>query len=144
MTGKNRNRSVVTTGSQTFLEPVAYARSGPHVRRYRDLLDALERERGGPEAMDVAQREACRAYAGLAVHLEQIHTDMATGKPVDHEAMGQIGDRMERQARRMGPPVKRPALPTASRTRRLRVPSPASGSRIGFGDGWPQAVGEKA
>ncbi|GJD47012.1 hypothetical protein AFCDBAGC_4897 [Methylobacterium cerastii] len=54
--------------------------------------------------MSVAQREACRAYAGLAVQLAIMHAELAAGRPVDPEAMGQLGDRMDRQSRRMGPP----------------------------------------
>ncbi|WP_156376269.1 hypothetical protein [Methylobacterium sp. Leaf117] len=76
-------------------------------RRYADILRELEAERGGAAGLSVTAREAMRAYAGLAVRLEQLHTDIAAGKEVDPEALGQLGDRLDRQARRMGP-VKAP------------------------------------
>ncbi len=60
--------------------------------------------------MSVTQREAARAYAGLAVELAKLHAVMAGGQDVDLEALGQIGDRMDRQARRMGPPKASRAL----------------------------------
>ncbi|MCJ2023662.1 hypothetical protein [Methylobacterium sp. J-067] len=68
------------------------------------MLDEVEAERGGRAAMSVTQREAARAYAGLAVELAKLHAAMAGGQNVDLEALGQIGDRMDRQARRMGSP----------------------------------------
>ncbi len=48
--------------------------------------------------------EAVRTYAGLAVMLAQLHVKIAEGQTVDPEQVGQIGDRMDRQARRMGQP----------------------------------------
>lgn len=97
-----RHQSRLTNGSTLFLGDVD-ARSSVG-RRYADLLRELEAERGGAAALSVTAREAVRAYAGLAVRLEQLHTDIAAGKAVDPEALGQLGDRLDRQARRMGPP----------------------------------------
>ena len=97
-----RHQSRLTNGSRVFLGDVD-ARS-PVGRRYADLLRELEAERGGATGLSVTAREAVRIYAGLAVRLEQLHADIAAGKDVDPEALGQLGDRLDRQARRMGPP----------------------------------------
>jgi len=97
-----RHQSRLTNGSTLFLGGVD-SRSSVG-RRYADLLRELEAERGGAAGLSVTAREAVRIYAGLAVRLEQLHADIAAGKDVDPETLGQLGDRLDRQARRMGPP----------------------------------------
>lgn len=101
-----KQRSALANGSRPFL--VTVPGSTEAARHYKSVLDEVEAERGGRAAMSVTQREAARAYAGLAVELAKLHAAMAAGQNVDLEALGQIGDRMDRQARRMGPP-KAPA-----------------------------------
>jgi hypothetical protein len=97
-----KQRSALVNGSRPFL--VAVPGSTEAARHYKSVLDEVESERGGRAAMSVTQREAARAYAGLAVELAKLHAAMAAGQNVDLEALGQIGDRMDRQARTMGPP----------------------------------------
>lgn len=97
-----KQRSALANGSRPFL--VTVPGSTEAARHYKSVLDEVEAERGGRAAMSVTQREAARAYAGLAVELAKLHAAMAAGQNVDLEALGQIGDRMDRQARRMGPP----------------------------------------
>lgn len=97
-----KQRSALANGSRPFL--VTVPGSTEAARHYKSVLDEVEAERGGRAAMTVTQREAARAYAGLAVELAKLHAAMAGGQDVDLEALGQIGDRMDRQARRMGPP----------------------------------------
>lgn len=101
MDRRAKNRSAVTNGTRMFLGSVPG--TSEIARRYADFVLDLETERGGKAALSTIQREAVRAYAGLAVRLEQIHAEMAAGAAVDPEALGQLGDRMDRQARRMGP-----------------------------------------
>ncbi|MCJ2056845.1 hypothetical protein MKL09_09790 [Methylobacterium sp. J-048] len=105
-----KQRSALANGSRPFL--VTVPGSTEAARHYKSVLDEVEAERGGKAAMSVTQREAARAYAGLAVELAKLHAAMAGGQNVDLEALGQIGDRMDRQARRMGPPraPERPGL----------------------------------
>jgi hypothetical protein len=97
-----KQRSALANGSRPFL--VTVPGSTEAARHYKSVLDEVEAERGGRAAMSVTQREAARAYAGLAVELAKLHAAMASGQNVDLEALGQIGDRMDRQARRMGSP----------------------------------------
>lgn len=97
----NFARSAISNGKRLFLGEVD-GRSDL-ARRYSDILADLEQERGGADVLSVTQREACRAYAGLSVRLEQMHADLAAGRPVDSEVLGQLGDRLDRQARRIGP-----------------------------------------
>ena len=99
----SRQRSALANGSRPFL--VTVPGSTEAARHYKSVLEEVEAERGGRAAMSVIQREAARAYAGLAVELAKLHAAMAAGQNVDLEALGQIGDRMDRQARRMGPPT---------------------------------------
>ncbi|MCJ2067911.1 NAD(P)/FAD-dependent oxidoreductase [Methylobacterium sp. J-030] len=103
-----KQRSALANGSRPFL--VTVPGSTEAARHYKSVLDEVEAERGGKAAMSVTAREAARAYAGLAVELAKLHAAMAGGQNVDAEALGQIGDRMDRQARRMGPP-KAPERP---------------------------------
>ncbi|MHC2108339.1 hypothetical protein [Methylobacterium sp. CM6246] len=105
-----KQRSALANGSRPFL--VTVPGSTEAARHYKSVLDEVEAERGGKAAMSVTAREAARAYAGLAVELAKLHAAMAGGQNVDLEALGQIGDRMDRQARRMGPPKapERPGL----------------------------------
>lgn len=95
-------RSAVSNGTALFLGEVD-GRSEVG-RRYADLIADLTAERGGREALTVAQTEAVRTYAGLAIMRDRMHSALARGERVDPEAMGQIGDRMARQMRMMGPP----------------------------------------
>ncbi len=97
-----KQRSALANGSRPFL--VTVPGNTEAARHYKSVLDEVEAERGGRAAMSVTQREAARAYAGLAVELAKLHATMASGQNVDLETLGQIGDRMDRQARRMGPP----------------------------------------
>ena len=101
-----RGRSALSNGSALFLGVVdGRSETG---RRYADLVADLTAERGGHTALSVGQMEAVRTYAGLAILRDRMHADLARGQPVDPEALGQIGDRMARQVRQMGPP-KQPA-----------------------------------
>ena len=95
-------RSALSNGSALFLGEVdGRSETG---RRYADLVADLTAERGGHTALSVGQMEAVRTYAGLAILRDRMHADLARGQPVDPEALGQIGDRMARQVRQMGPP----------------------------------------
>ena len=104
----SRQRSALANGSRPFL--VTVPGSTEAARHYKSVLEEVEAERGGRAAMSVIQREAARAYAGLAVELAKLHAAMAAGQNVDLENLGQLGDRMDRQARRMGPPKASRAL----------------------------------
>lgn len=91
-------------------------------RHYKSVLDEVKAERGGRAAMSVTQREAARAYAGLAVELAKLHAVIASGQNVGLEALGQIGDRrMDRQARRTGPRRLHATRPGTIATRRGRL-----------------------
>ena len=115
-----KQRSALANGSRPFI--VTVPGSTEAARHYKSVLDEVEAERGGRAAMSVTQREACRAYAGLAVQLALMHAELAAGRPVDPEAMGQLGDRMDRQSRRMG-------NPKASAPKTLRAHLTAGASR---------------
>jgi hypothetical protein len=102
-------RSRLSNGSALFLGDVdGRSKAG---RVLADVIADLTAERGGREALTVGQLNAVRNYAGHVVMQEQMLADMAKGKPVNAEAYGQIGDRMARQMRLMGPP-KTPQRPT--------------------------------
>ena len=75
-------------------------------RRFADIIADLEAERGGTEALGVIERQAVRAFAMLSVQRELIEAEMAAGKAVNAEVYGQLCDRMDRQSRRMGQPMK--------------------------------------
>lgn len=102
MTRKPKQRSAVTNGSRVLMGLGAGTDAG---RRFTDLLSEAEAERGGRASMTVTAREAARQWAMLAVQAELLHARLARGETVDMEAFGQIGDRMERQARAMGKPL---------------------------------------
>ncbi|ACA15745.1 hypothetical protein M446_1220 [Methylobacterium sp. 4-46] len=87
-------------------------------RRLADLIHDLTEERGGPKAVTIVQQQAIRRYAQLAVECESMEADRAAGKSIDAEAYGQLADRMDRQARRMGPPTSE-ARPLSPRERAL-------------------------
>lgn len=100
-------RSAISNGSALFLGEVdGRSETG---RRYADLMADLTAERGGRETLSVGQMEAVRTYAGLAILRDRMHADLARGQRVDPEALGQIGDRMARQARQMGAPKAKEA-----------------------------------
>ncbi|MHC2018703.1 hypothetical protein [Methylobacterium sp. CM6247] len=75
-------------------------------RRFANIIADLEAERGGTEALGVVERQAVRAFAMLSVQRELIEADMAAGNAVNPGAYGQLCDRMDRQSRRMGQPLK--------------------------------------
>lgn len=98
----SKGRSIVTNGRRLFMVPV---QDGAEFRRFADLLAKVEAERGGREAMTVTQQEAARQFVALSVAMERLHAELAAGRPVNLEDLGQLGDRADRQARRMGPPI---------------------------------------
>jgi hypothetical protein len=100
----SRQRSALSNGTRLFLGKVD--NRSTLARRLADLIRDAEAERGGPGAMTVTQRAAVRAFAMLCVEREAMETARAAGEPFDAELYGQLADRMDRQARRMGPPLK--------------------------------------
>jgi hypothetical protein len=102
---KRRTRSSATTGGRLHILPV----DGRTVagRRFRDLVELLEAERGGANALDVATRAAVRGYAQLLVERELLEAKRASGHEIDAEVYGQLLDRCDRLLRRMGPPVSK-------------------------------------
>ena len=116
----NKQRSAMTNGTRMFLE--ALPGNGIEARRFRDLVQSLMDERGGADALTVRKREACRTYAGLVLMRDKLNLAQAKGDAVDPEALGQIGDRIARAGREMGPEVKsvRPSLAELHRSARGR------------------------
>lgn len=101
-----KQRSAVSNGTRMFLTPTPG--NSEAARRFGDLVRDLIEERGGPASLGVTVLEGIRTYAGIAVRLEQLHAEIASGADVDPETLGQLGDRLARQARLIGPP-KTPA-----------------------------------
>lgn len=112
-------RSKLSNGTALFLGDVD-GRSEVG-RRYADLVLDLTGERGGRDVLTVGQMEAVRTYAGLAILRDRMHSDLAMGRAVDPEALGQIGDRMARQMRLMGPPKAPEKLTPAQHAARYRA-----------------------
>lgn len=112
-------RSKLSNGTALFLGDVdGRSKIG---RVIADTIADLIAERGGREALTVGQLNAIRNYAGHVVMQEQMVTDMAEGRPVNAEAYGQIGDRMARQLRIMGPPKAPEKLTPAQHAARYRA-----------------------
>ena len=103
-----KQRSAMSNGTRTFLE--ALPGNVIEAHRFPDLVADLLAGRGGAEALTVRKREACRTYAGLILERDKLHLALAKGDPVDPEALGQIGDRIARAGREMGPEAKPRAL----------------------------------
>lgn len=105
-------RSKLSNGSALFLGDVDGRSEVGRV--FADIIADLIAERGGREVLTVGQLNAIRNYAGHVVMQERMLADMAEGRAVNAEAYGQIGDRMARQMRLMGPPKapERPSLRT--------------------------------
>ena len=76
-------RSAVTNGSQLFLDGDG---RGKHARRFRDLIEGIEADLGGPENMTTAERSLVRKAAALDVWCEDRVTEIGKGDPVDLEA----------------------------------------------------------
>ena len=102
-------QSAVTNAKRRFLA-IVDGRS-VEARRFQDILSEVEAEHGGVETMTAAQKAAARAFAQLCVEREKMEWASAAGQPFDAEAYGVLCDRMDRQARRLGPaPKKRKTL----------------------------------
>lgn len=114
-----KQRSAMTNGTRMFIE--ALPGNGIEARRFRDLVRALMDERGGADALTVRKREACRTYAGLILMRDKLNLAQAKGEPVDPEALGQIGDRIARAGREMGPEVKPAKLTAREHAERYRA-----------------------
>jgi hypothetical protein len=106
---RTKGRSRVSNGTRLLIGGDARSKVA---RRWRDLVLDAEAERGGSEALTLTQRQAIRRWATLAVQCEQMEADLAAGRPVSPEVYGQLVDRADRAARRMGPVRKAPARPT--------------------------------
>lgn len=105
-----KTRSAVTNGSRVFLRRIDGR--GPEARRFEDILAEVHAMLGGEASMTIIQKAAARAFASLCVAREVMEQAQVEGKAFDAEAYGQLCDRMDRQARRLGEP-EAPIRPSA-------------------------------
>jgi hypothetical protein len=84
------SRSAVSNGGRLHVEP---PRDGPWARRHRDLHDALILEY---DATTETARSHVRRAAALSILLEQLEAKVASGEPIDADAMVRSSNALRR------------------------------------------------
>ncbi len=101
-------RSSVTTGKRLHV-----VRPGDNAwsRRFRDILELIIGDLGGPEVLSEGQRQIARRCATLSVECERMEGQALAGDPINVELYGSLTDRLGRALQRLGlKRVKRDAL----------------------------------
>ena len=104
-----KHRSALTNGNRLFvLEGNADGRSATY-RRFKDVLEQILADLGGPDILSEGQRQLCRRAATLSIMAESMECDAVGNKPFDVELYGQLTDRLGRCLARLN--LKRVARP---------------------------------
>ena len=77
---KQTQRSALTNGSALFLD--GDGRSA-HARRFRDIIEGVESDLGGPDGLSTAQRSIIRKAAALDVAIEATVSRIGKGDSLD-------------------------------------------------------------
>jgi len=99
--GRHTNtRSKVTNGKVMFVTPVnLQTQTG---RRWRDIVELIAVDLGGPNKLSEFQRQLIRRAASLATACETMEAQLVQELPVDLSAYGQLTDRLRRIADSLG------------------------------------------
>jgi hypothetical protein len=95
----SRQRSAVTNGARLFVEAPG---DSAYSRRFRDILDQVIADIGGPTGLSEGQRQLARRATTLAVSCERLESKAAQGADIDLEQYGQLTDRLGRCFARLG------------------------------------------
>jgi hypothetical protein len=96
ITGTQRcHRSSVSNGSRLFAVAGLDGRTQT-ARRFRDLIEEISNDLGGPDRLSEGQRQLIRRAASLSIMAESIEADMARDMAFDVTVYGTIADRLRR------------------------------------------------
>src|ERR1700730_7262897 len=97
-----KHRSALTNGNRLFvLEGNADGRSATY-RRFKDVLEQILADLGGPDILSEGQRQLCRRAATLSIMAESMECDAVGNKPFDVDLYGMLTDRLGRCLQRLG------------------------------------------
>ena len=95
------HRSSVSNGSRLFAVAGVDGRSLT-ARRFRDLIEEISNDLGGPAVLSEGQRQLIRRAASLSIMAESIEADMARDMAFDVTVYGTIADRLRRLFETLG------------------------------------------
>ena len=97
--GRRPRRSAVTSGKRLHVK-----RPGDNAwsRRFRDVLEQIVNDAGGPEVLSEGQRQIARRCATLSVECERLEGKALAGEEIDLDLYGQMTDRLGRALQRLG------------------------------------------
>jgi hypothetical protein len=95
------HRSSVSNGSRLFAVAGLDGRTQT-ARRFRDLIEEISNDLGGPDLLSEGQRQLIRRAASLSIMAEAIEADMARDMDFDVLAYGTIADRLRRLFETLG------------------------------------------
>jgi len=98
---QRRHRSSVSNGTRLFAIQGADARTHTG-RRFRDLVEILANDLGGPELMSEFQKQLVRRAATLSIMAEAIEADVVRDLEFDILNYGTVCDRLRRIAETLG------------------------------------------
>ena len=94
-----RVRSAVTNGKRLHVQrpgDTAWA------RRFRDVLDQIIADLGGPEGLSEGQRQLARRAATISIMCEKLEGEAAGNKQISLTDYGMLTDRLGRAFHRLG------------------------------------------
>jgi hypothetical protein len=71
-------------------------------RRYRDLVEALVVDQGGPDRLSEAKLQLCRRFSAAAVLAEQMEAGLVRGEPINLSEHATLCSSLVRLAARIG------------------------------------------
>jgi len=97
--GRRPRRSGVTSGKRLHVQ-----RPGDNAwsRRFRDVLELIVADAGGPAHLSEGQRQIARRCSTLSVECERLEGKALAGDQIDLDLYGQMTDRLGRALSRLG------------------------------------------
>ncbi|HEY8006083.1 MAG TPA: hypothetical protein VIE66_04605 [Methylocella sp.] len=99
--GQRAHRSSVSNGTRLFAVAGLDGRTQT-ARRFRDLVETITNDLGGPDLLSEGQRQLVRSAASLSIMAEAIEADMARDMEFNITDYGTVCDRLRRIMESLG------------------------------------------
>ena len=98
--GRSRVTNAAARGSTRWLDHVD--RRGPIARRFKDVVQLVTSDLGGPTALSENQRQLIRRIASMSVWCESVEAKMADGDEIDIDKFQRTSNSLRRLCESIG------------------------------------------